>query len=665
MAILNAQGISQAFGGFSIFRDVSVSIERDAKIGLVGPNGVGKTTLLKILAGLLESTTGYVNLSRGVQIGYLRQEAMEAFSEMHHTLLEEMLSVFEGVQLQEQRMRELEGLMADPSADQTAVMDEYSHLQEEFDRIGGYDYEVRIEQTLGGLGFREDQFDTPLSHLSGGQKTRALLARLLLERPHLLILDEPTNHLDVQAIEWLEKALVKWKGALLIVSHDRYFLDRVATHIWELSQEGLEAYRGNYSAYLMQREERHEYHLKLYRQEKERLERELDFIKRNISNKAHNGAAVGRLRRLSRDLAAIEQMGLVAYLSTSQWSQTGVGNVRPYSVSEADKAIRAIPSPVKSSFKLNAALRTIRRSGEYVLRTRGLRVGYPERPLFTADDLRLERGEVAALIGGNGTGKTTLLKTVMGELPQLAGKFWHGQNVQIGYFSQSRNDLDESRTVMNAVSDDRFIPEQDLRQLLAQYLFRGDDVFKLVSDLSGGERARLALARLALQGANFLLLDEPTNHLDIPAQEILQDVLQQYEGTILLVSHDRYLIERMATQIWHVEDGHMRVFLGDYAAYNAVIEQEAAEGIVYQPNFEPVDGSDDDDMPDARTFDTTRLDAQIAALRATVQEFDMLASRARADADRQRLTLQRDEGQAKLDALLAERQLATRQPVEN
>jgi ATP-binding cassette subfamily F protein 3 len=663
MAILNANGISQAFGGFSIFRDVTVSIERDVKIGLVGPNGVGKTTLLKILAGLLESSTGHVNLARGVQIGYLRQEAMEAFTEQHHTLLEEMLSVFDGVQAQEQRLRELEGLMADANADQKAVMAEYSQLHEDFERIGGYDYEVRIEQTLGGLGFSEDQFDTPLSHLSGGQKTRALLARLLLERPHLLILDEPTNHLDVQAIEWLERALVKWKGALLIVSHDRYFLDRVATHIWELSQEGVEAYRGNYSAYLMQRDERYEYHLKLYKQEKERLERELDFIRRNISNKAHNGAAVGRLRRLSRDLAAIDQMGLVSYLSTSQWSQTGVGNVRPYSISEAERAVRAIPSPVKTSFKLNAALRTIRRSGEYVLRTRGLRIGYPERPLFTADDLRLERGEVAALIGGNGTGKTTLLKTVMGELPQLAGKFWHGQNVQIGYFSQSRNDLDESRTVLNAVSDDRFIPEQDLRQLLAQYLFRGDDVFKLVADLSGGERARLALARLALQGANFLLLDEPTNHLDIPAQEILQDVLQQYEGTILLVSHDRYLIDRLATQIWHVEDGHMRVFLGDYESYNAVRAQEAAEGIIYQPNFESIDSSidssDEEDMPDIRTLDTARLDAQIAALRATVEELDMLAGRAHADADRQRLMLQRDEGQAKLNVLLSERQLAT------
>ncbi len=655
MAILNAHGVSQAFGGFSIFRDVNVSIEREMKIGMVGPNGVGKTTLLKILAGMLESTTGRVQLSRGVEIGYLRQEAMEAFNELHHSLLEEMLSVFEGVQAQEQRLRELEHLMADSSADQTLVMDEYSQLHEDFERLGGYDYEVRIEQTLGGLGFREDQFDTPLSKLSGGQKTRALLARLLLERPHLLILDEPTNHLDVEAIQWLEQTLVKWKGALLIVSHDRYFLDRVATTIWELSAEGVEAYRGNYSAYLMQRDERQEYHLKLYRQEMDRLERELEFIKRNIANKAHNGAAVGRLRRLSRDLAAIDQLGLVAYLNTSQWSQTGVGNVRPYSVNEAERALKAIPVPVKAAVKLNAALRPVRRSGEYVLRTRGLRVGYPERPLFTADDLRLERGEVAAMIGGNGTGKTTMLKTVMGELPQLAGKYWHGQHVQIGYFSQSRNDLDENRTVLQAVSDDRFIPEGEIRRLLAQYLFRGDEVYKLVADLSGGERARLALARLALQGANFLLLDEPTNHLDIPAQEILQDVLQQYEGTILLVSHDRYLIDRLATQIWHVEDGHMRVFLGDYESYMAQREVEAAEGIVYTPKIEAVEAGDDD-MPDARVLDTMQLDARIAALRATVQELDMLAGRARADADRERLILQRDEGQAKLDALLAERE---------
>lgn len=654
MAILNTHGISQAFGGFSIFRDVTVSIERDAKIGLVGPNGVGKTTLLKILAGMLESTTGRVQLARDVEIGYLRQEAMEAFNELHHSLLEEMLSIFEGVQAQEQRLRELEHLMADPDADQQAVLAEYSQLHEDFDRLGGYDYEVRIEQTLGGLGFSEDQFDTPLSHLSGGQKTRALLARLLLERPHLLILDEPTNHLDVEAIQWLEQALVKWKGALLIVSHDRYFLDRVATTIWELSPDGIESYRGNYSAYVMQRDERHEYQMKVYRQEMERLEREIDFIKRNIANKAHNGAAVGRLRRLSRDLAAIDQLGLVAYLNTGQWSQTGVGNVRPYTVAEAERAIKAIPVPVKAAVRLNAALRPVRRSGEYVLRTRGLHIGYPDRPLFTADDLRLERGEVAALIGGNGTGKTTMLKTVMGQLPQPAGKLWQGQNVQIGYFSQSRSDLDENRTVLQAVSDNRMIPEGEIRRLLAQYLFRGDEVYKLVADLSGGERARLALARLALQGANFLLLDEPTNHLDIPAQEILQDVLQQYEGTILLVSHDRYLIDRLATQIWHVEDGHMRVFDGDYQAYTAQQAQEKADGLVYTPKFESVEA--DDEIPSEQAFDTQRLDAQIAALQASVQELDMLATRARADGDRQRLILQRDEGQAKLETLLAERE---------
>jgi ATP-binding cassette, subfamily F, member 3 len=651
MAILTARNLSQHFGGFTVFSNVHVSIPHGSRIGLVGPNGIGKTTLLLILAGLAEPSYGSVSRAQNIRLGYLRQEAMQAFSEQTHTVMEEMLSVFTGIQAQEARMRQLEVLMGDPEADFDAVMEEYSALHDEFERIGGYDYEVRIQQTLGGLGFHEQEYDLPLSHLSGGQKTRALLARLLLERPHLLILDEPTNHLDVNAIEWLEKTLNNWDGSLLIVSHDRFFLDRVTTVIWEMSREGVEAYRGNYSAYVQQREERHEYHMKLYEQERERLLNELDYIKRNIARASTNGMAVGRLRRLSRDLAGIEQLGLAGYLSTSSWSETGVGGVRPLTVAEADKAIKAIPKPVKRTPKLNLDLKYMQRSGEIVLKTREVEVGYPDKFLFTSDDIRLERGECAALIGGNGTGKTTLLKTITEEIAPLAGKVYPGMNLKIGYFAQAHDGLNLENTVLDELTRHKPMMPADARNYLAQYLFRGDDVFKKVGDLSGGERAKLAMALLALQGANFLLLDEPTNHLDIAAQEVLQEVLEQFEGTVLLVTHDRYLVNRLATQIWHVENQHLRVFNGTYQEYLEAREREKAEGKAYRAEVKRQERAE---KVNGKRPDVTKLEAQIHALESSMNELATLIERAKSGVDAQRLSQQYAESQAKLDELMGQ-----------
>jgi ATP-binding cassette subfamily F protein 3 len=571
MAILNTYNLGQTFGERDLFANINVRIEPDSKIGLVGPNGVGKTSLLLILCGLEKSAVGNVALREGIRLGYLRQEAMQAFESATNSVWDEMMSVFSGVIEQEAHLRDLEGRMAteaDPDALQ-AIFDEYGVLQERFETLGGYDYDVRIKSTLEGLGFSADQYDMPLAKLSGGQKTRALLARLLLSRPDLLVLDEPTNHLDVGAVEWLERTLRQWSGALLIVSHDRYFLNSVVDTVWEMSKKGVETFKGNYDAYLRQREERWALAEKTYAEEMERLYGELDYVKRNIARASTNGGAVGRLRRLSRELVAIQEIGIMGYKQSRQWAETGVGSVRPLTVQEAEAALKGIHSPNARLPKLSVRLKSTLRGGELVLRTRDLCVGYPDKPLFCADDILLIRGECAALIGDNGTGKTTLLKTLTGQLKPLEGHLSMGSGLKVGYFAQAHDDMNLDNTVLDELMRHKRMQLSEARKHLAQYLFRADDVYKTVKMLSGGERGKLALAILALDGANFLLLDEPTNHLDIPAQEALQEVLEAFEGTILLVSHDRYLVDRLATQIWHLEAGDLRVFKGNYGEFVA------------------------------------------------------------------------------------------------
>lgn len=574
MSILSAHHLGLSFGATTIFSGIDVSIQPKSKIGLVGPNGIGKTSLLFILNGLTPPTTGHVHTVSGLRIGYLHQEAMQAFAGHHNTVYSEMLTVFAGLRAMEVRLRDLEEHMAENYSEE--LLEKYGRLQAEFEHAAGYEYELRIEQTLHGLGFDDSLYDTSLAHLSGGQKTRALLARLLLEQPDLLILDEPTNHLDVEAIEWLEGRLRSWDGGLLIVSHDRYFLDRVVSTIWEMSRVGIEVYRGNYSAYAQQRQTRIEYAEKMYDQEMERLSKELDYIKRNIVRASTNGMAVGRLRRLSRDLVAIQEVGLVNFLASSQWSELGIGGVRPFTVMEAEQAIKSIHRPTPRLPKFNLRFTPTGRSGEIVLRTNDLLVGYPERPLFTSDDIVLLRRECAAIIGGNGTGKTTLLRTLMGQVAPLEGHIEFGASLKIGYFAQAHQNLNPENTVLDELIQHRYMRTSEARNHLAKFLFRNEDVFKKVGMLSGGERAKLAMAILALDGANLLLLDEPTNHLDIAAQESLQEVLESFDGTILLVTHDRYLVNRLATQIWSVEDGHLSVFKGDYQAYIELRESVAA-----------------------------------------------------------------------------------------
>jgi ATP-binding cassette subfamily F protein 3 len=565
MSILTASGLAQRLGATDVFTGISATIPHAARIGLVGPNGIGKTTLLRLLAGLDQPARGGVHRAQGLRIGYLRQEAVEAFAGRSHSVYDEMLTVFAGLLAQAADLAALEARMA-AGESSTALLAVYGPLQEAFERAGGYEYDLRIGQVLEGVGFTPAQWNLPLAHLSGGQKTRALLARLLLEAPDLLILDEPTNHLDGKAGEWLEHTLRAWPGALLVVSHDRYFLDTVVDRIWEMHRTGIEVYRGNYSAYVHQREERWERQQRVYDAERERMEKELDFIRRNLGSQ-NNDIAVGKLRRLGRQLVAAEYLGLMAAVNT-KWSETGQSSPNLLTPDEVGRRIKALKPPQRPP-TLALQLKAAQRGGNIILRTTSLAVGYPGTPLFTAADLTLTRRECAALIGPNGSGKTTFLRTLLGQVAPLGGAIHLGAGLKIGYFAQTHDSLNPTHRVIDALLARRAMPLGAARDFLAHYLFRGDEVWNPVGGLSGGERGRLALALLALDGANLLLLDEPTNHLDLPAQEVLQAGLEQFEGTLLLVSHDRYLVDRLATQVWELRDGRLRVFPGPYAEYLA------------------------------------------------------------------------------------------------
>ncbi len=580
MALLTAHNIGQAFGAFDVFTGVSGSIPDGGKVGLVGPNGVGKTTLLLVLAGLTQPSAGSVQIARGTRLGYLPQEAAQAFAGQENSVFAEMLTVFDNLREDEAALRQMEQQMAEGDHSEE-LMASYSQRQERFEHAGGYDYQIRIRQVLTGLGFAEEDWQMPLHHLSGGQKTRVLLGRLLLEKPDLLIMDEPTNHLDVAAIEWLEGMLKTWDGAILVVSHDRYFLDRVVTNIWEMNRSGMEHYRGNYSAYVQQRQERWQQHIQAYEDFQQHIEKEMDFIRRNIAGQ-RTQMAQGKLSRLAREVTAVHIGGLPALsmLNSKGWLQTddhyGItrnGRVAT-TVGELQQQIGELRPPIRPS-TLRLHLNTDMRSGELVLRTKELSIGYPGNPLFEAEDIELRRLECAGLIGPNGTGKTTFLKTVLERLAPLHGEVILGASLQVGYFAQAHDSLNLENTVLDELLNFRNLPISEARNYLARFLFREDDVYKKVSMLSGGERGRLALAILALRGANFLLLDEPTNHLDIPSQEALQEALEQFSGTILMVSHDRYLVNALATQIWALEDGRLRVYPGGYQEYLAVREQEA------------------------------------------------------------------------------------------
>ena len=537
MSILTATNLAKSFGANDIFSDVSLSIPQHARIGLVGANGVGKTTLLRILLGEESPSEGQVHCAQGLRVGYLPQEAIQT---TERTLWQECLLPFEHLIKLQSDLAHLADEMSRETDDPT-LLEKYGNLQAKFERQEGYTFETRIRQVLSGLGFTALDYGRPLIQFSGGERTRAVLARLLLSEPDLLLLDEPTNHLDIQAIEWLEEYLKNYSGGVVLVSHDRYFLDHVISQIWEMTPT-IEEYRGNYSAYVKQREERYQRRMEEYEAQQGFIAKEEDYIRRNIAGQ-NTRQAKGRLKRLERLLA------------------------------EA----RLTPPMKNRQFKFKMA--SSGRSGELVLRTHELEVGYHDdlEVLFKVPDLTLKRGECAAIIGPNGAGKTTFLKTILDQIRPLTGETELGASLQIGYFSQAHDGLHPELTLMEEIQSlaPRMHPAE-MRDYLARFLFTSDDVFQLVNTLSGGEQSRLALACLVLQGANLLLLDEPTNHLDLPSQEMLQRNLNEYTGTILLVSHDRYLVDAVATQIWEVDPQNKKliVFSGTYSQYRLEQNQE-------------------------------------------------------------------------------------------
>ena len=545
MSLLQAIDLSKSYGGQDVLQELTLSVSHQARIALVGPNGVGKSTLLRTLAGVESPDQGSIQRARSLQIGYLPQATVDRSPDIgseDQTPWEIGLEAFRDIRSREVQLTELERSMADPQLVDQA-MTRYGALQEAFERDGGYMYQARIRQVLVGLGFSiNDDFHRPLSQLSGGERTRIQFARLLLEDPDLLILDEPTNHLDIDAIEWLERWLHDWPGAVIVVSHDRFFLDRVANTVWDLTPVGLETYRGNYSAYVQQRIERLEHISTRFKAQQEHIRKERDYIQRNIAGQ-NTRQAQGRQKRLDRMLR--------------------------------DEEIEL----QKTQRKAHIAFRQPDRSGDLVLRTHDLVVGFQEdgQVLFDVPDLTLRRGECVALIGPNGSGKTTLLKTLLEEVKPFSGEVQLGASLQLGYFEQAHGGLQPERTaleeVMSASSD---LTISKARSLLGGFLFSGDEVKKTMAVLSGGERGRVALLKLIVKGANFLLLDEPTNHLDIPSQEALQDAIRDFPGTILLVSHDRYLVQALASQVWVIstDERSLRVFPYGYQSYIDAREQE-------------------------------------------------------------------------------------------
>lgn len=533
MSLLVATSLGIFYGADEVFSDISLAISAGARIGLVGPNGAGKTSLIDILAGMDQPTAGSVTVAGNVRLGYLPQRPELAGA---HSLWEEQMKAFADLRAMESQMEAqlqvLEDQLADPDGYDEAL-ERYGSLQAEFERRGGYEYETRVKMVLSGLGFTGDEYGMPLPQLSGGQKTRALLCRLLLEEPDLLLLDEPTNHLDIQAVEWLENYLRSFPGAVLAVSHDRYFLDSFAATIWELEYKRLLTYRGNYSAYLQQRDLQRESLRHEYYWQQQFIEKEMEFVRRHMGSR-RTAQAKGRLKKLE----TMRKRGKIL--------ESGPRHRRKMFLEMGDHA----------------------RSGDQVLMTENLCVGYADHsPLMTVPDALVLRGETVALIGPNGIGKSTLLKTLAGDLAPLGGEVTLGAKVKVGYFAQAHEKLNSENSILDEIRATKQMPLSAARDYLGRFMFSNDDVYRPIASLSGGERGRVALAKLTLLGANLLLLDEPTNHLDIDSQEVLQAVLESFAGAILLVSHDRYLVDALATQIWEMTAGELTIYDGDYQGF--------------------------------------------------------------------------------------------------
>ena len=528
--ILSCQNISKAFVENQVLKNVSFHIEDHEKAAIVGINGAGKTTLLRIIVGEMTPDDGQVVLAKDKTLGYLAQNSTVDTS---HTIYEELLSVKADLLRLEEKIRECENNMKHADGDALeALMKQYTSLTHAFETGGGYLYRSELVGVLKGLGFTEDEFSKPVATLSGGQKTRVALGRLLLQNPDLIILDEPTNHLDMNSIAWLETYLLNYKGAVLIVSHDRYFLDRIAGKVIEIDQSKATTFMGNYSDYAVKKEQLRVAAWNAYMNQQREIKHQEEVIEKLKS--FNREKSIKRAESREKMLDKIE--------------------------------VIEKPSEVRTDMKLTLTPRIL--SGNDVLTVEHLSKSFDSHKLFTDVNFEIKRGEHVAIIGDNGSGKTTLLKILNGLVPADQGTFRLGSNVEIGYYDQEHHVLHSEKTLFEEISDDYpYLNNTQIRNVLAAFLFTGEDVFKRISDLSGGERGRVSLAKLVLSNANFLILDEPTNHLDIMSKEILEDALNGYEGTILYVSHDRYFINRTAHRILDLTEGQFVSYVGNYDYY--------------------------------------------------------------------------------------------------
>ncbi len=628
MPLLVAHNLVRYVGADLIFQDVSFQVEAGEKIAVVGQNGAGKSTLLKIIAGSQHADAGTLQLQRGTRLAYLSQEVTFPVGQTLWQAMEHALADLAALQAE---MEQLEQRLGDTNApDWEAIIEHYGELQLRFEHAGGYQKEQRIERILQGLGFHPTQYQQPLDQFSGGQKTRAGLAATLLSDPDLLLLDEPTNHLDLETLEWLEQFLQAWQGTLIVVSHDRYFLEKVTRRTLEVVSRTLEDYPASYHGYLELKAERLERRLKEYTLQQEQIARTEEFIRRYKAGQRSKEAR-GREKRLNR----LKETHLLA---------------RP-----------------EQTDQLRLFLDSQLRSGELVLACDNLVVGFnePNRPpntppriLLQTGERELLRGERVALLGPNGSGKTSLLRTLIGHQPPLKGRFRLGHNVVIAYYAQGHDTLQMDATVLDEVL--RINPRlgvERARTLLGNFLFSGDDVFKQVRQLSGGERSRVALAQLTQMPGNLLIMDEPTNHLDIPAREALEAMLKAYPGSLLFVSHDRSFIDALADKLWIVQDGRVQQFLGNYSDYRAHLErqQQAAPVAAAPPRTASASTPAKPDAAERqRKKRLAALEAEVETLEAHLAQIQHQLEQASAAQDVARIT-ELGTRYSELEALLAQR----------
>lgn len=634
MILLQVNQLIKHFGAESILSNIKLEVQTRDRIALVGRNGAGKSTLLKIIAGQISHDSGDIIKPKEVEIGYLAQNTG---LESDRSIWDEMLTVFEHLQKLEQELRKLENDMSDPTAMANSdryerILKEYDHKQIQFKEQGGYQFESDIRSVLHGLNFQSFSYDTKISTLSGGQKTRLALGKLLLTKPDILILDEPTNHLDIETLSWLEQYLQTYDGAILIVSHDRYFLDKVVSQVYELSRNQIKKFIGNYSSYLDQKAANYERELKQYEKQQEEVAKLQDFIQRNLARASTTKRAQSRRKQLDR--------------------------------------MELMDRPLGDEKSANFGFQIEKQTGNDVLKADSVAVGYKGEEISKNISFRIIRGESIALVGPNGVGKSTLLKTIIKRLPAISGSIQYGSNVEIGYYDQDQAELTSNKRVLNELWDEYpLTPEKDIRTVLGNFLFSGDDVLKSVATLSGGEKARLALAKLMMQKANFLILDEPTNHLDLDSKEILENALIDYPGTILFVSHDRYFINRITTRVLELSENGAAEYLGDYDYYvEKKLEQEELKALNTVEKASSITQTSQDKKNYQQDKEAKKLERQkqrrleeverlIEELENKIEEFEQLLCEPDVYQDHEKvmdITKENNEAKAKLEELVEE-----------